>query len=202
VLKALAELNGMVRSIEVPRTLAELLGHEGRAAALFWPAFGRLLEGGFGFRVREREDPPDGVNIMLNVTANLLTRDITVALDRAGLHPGFGLLHASGDRADAAVYDLMEEFRAPLSESVVAQAINTKAVTEADFEARRDGRPRLKSSGYAKLLRAYERAVAREVASRRDGKRRTWRGIMVDRALTLAAHVEERGVYQPYVLDY
>ncbi len=202
VLKTLATLNMLVRDIGSPKTLAELLGHEGRAAALFWPAFGRLLEGGFNFRLRQRDNPPDGVNILLNITANLLTRDITVAIERAGLHPGFGMLHAAADRADAAVYDLMEEFRAPMAESVVAQALNTKALTDADFETLPQGGPHLKSSSYAKILRVYERSADRVVSSRRDGRRRTWRGIMVDQALLLAAHVENRGVYEPYVLDY
>ena len=202
VVKRLTELNGLIRQIGVPATLAELMGHEGHAAALFWPAFGRMLGQGFTFTVRRRDPPVDEVNIMLNVTASLLTRDITVALERAGLHPGFGQLHASDDGADAAVYDLMEEFRAPLSESVVAQAINSRSLSAAEFESRTDGGVRLKSAGYASLLRVYERSVAREVASRRDGKKRTWRGIMVDQALALAAHVEGRGNYEPYLLDY
>ena len=202
VLKALSELNMMVRNIGAPKTLAALLGHEGHSAALFWPAFGRLLEGGFGFCLRQRENPPDGVNILLNCTANLLARDITVSIERAGLHPGFGLLHATEDRSDAAVYDLMEEFRAPMAESVVAQALNSRALTEADFDTLPDGRPHLKSGAYTKLLRVYERSAAREVVSRRDGKRRTWRGIMVDQALALATHLEGRGSYEPYVLDY
>ena len=202
LIKPLAELNRMIRGIDVPVTLSELLGHEEHAAAVFWPAFGRLLDGGVTFRTREREGAGDPVNILLNVTAHLLTRDAAVALERAGLHAGFGLLHGTGDYADGAVYDLMEEFRAPLSESVVAQAVNTRAMSEADFEPRGDGGVRLRSTGYASMIRVYERAVAREVASRRDGKRRTWRGIMLDQALSLAAHVEGRGDYRPYVLDY
>jgi CRISP-associated protein Cas1 len=128
VTKALADLNRLVRGLDAPATLSELLGHEGFAAAVFWPAFGRMLDRGFSFRIRQREGAGDPVNIMLNVTANLLTRDVTVALDRAGLHPGFGMLHGTGDRSDGAVYDLMEEFRAPLAESVIAQAVNTDAV--------------------------------------------------------------------------
>lgn len=202
VLKALADLNGAIRALGEPLSLAELMGHEGHAAALFWPAFGRLLGHGFSFGTRRRENAADPVNILLNITASLLGRDVTVALDRAGLHPGFGVLHATDDGADAAVYDLMEEFRAALSESVVAQAINGRAVLLDDFEARAGGGVRLKSGGYRKVLGAYERAVARAVESRRDGKRRTWRGIMVDQALALAAHVEGRSSYTPYVLDY
>lgn len=202
VVKALAGLNGQIRAIDVPRTLAELLGHEGRSAALFWPAFGRLLGGDFNFRVREREKPPDGVNVLLNVTAHLLTRDITVAIERAGLHPGFGMLHGSADGSDGAVYDLMEEFRAPMAESTVAQALSRRAITAQDFVTREDGGVRLLPAGYTAMLRTYEQSARREVVSHRDGKRRTWRGIMLDQAQALAAHVEDRGAYTPYLLDY
>jgi CRISPR-associated protein Cas1 len=202
LVRPLADLNALIRGISRPATLAELMAHEGRAAALFWPAFGRLLEGDFNFRLRRREGALDPVNIMLNVTANLLTRDVTVALDRAGLHPGFGMLHATADGRDAAVYDLMEEFRAPMAESPVAQALNTRAVSAADFEPRDDGGSRLLPSGYRALIRTYERAATREVAGGVDGARRTWRGVMLDQAQALAAHVEGRGSYAPYVLDY
>jgi hypothetical protein len=61
---------------------------------------------------------------------------------------------------------------------------------------------RLKPDGYKKILRLYEHAAERAVTSRRDGKKRRWRGIMVDQALLLAAHVEGRARYEPYVLDY
>ena len=202
VLRTLATLNGAIRGLGAAATVDELMGHEGRAAALFWPAFGRLLGDAFAFRERRRAPPTDAANIMLNVTANLLARDITVALDRAGLHPGFGMLHSTTDGADAAVFDLVEESRAPLSESVVAQAVSSRAVSPLDFEPAGDGGARLVPGGYAKLLRAYEHAVDRVVTGRRDGRRRSWRGIMLDQAQALAAHVEGGPPYAPYVLDY
>jgi len=202
VLRALAGLNQALRALERAAGLSALLGHEGHAASLFWPAFGRLLDEGFAFRERVRQNPPDAVNILLNATSSLLARDATVALERAGLHPGFGALHASDDYADAAVYDLMEEFRAPLSESVVAQALARRAVRPEHFVPGENGNPRLVGDGYAALIRAYERAAARLVASQRDGRRRAWRGIMLDQAQALAAHVEGRAAYAPYVLDY
>lgn len=202
VLKALDGLNRAVRGIERPATVAELLGHEGSATALFWPAFARLLDLDMGFRGREREKPMDGINILLNVAAHLLARDVTVALERAGLHPGFGMLHGSADGHDGAVYDLMEEFRAPMAESTVAQAVNRRAIAARHFATRDDGGMRLLPDGYAAMIRTYEQSARREVVSKRDGKRRTWRGIMMDQALSLAAHVEDRGVYAPYVLDY
>lgn len=202
VVKALAGLNGMIRAIGRPASLAALLGHEGQATALYWPAFGRLLAGDLRLRVRRREGPEDEVNILLNITASLLARDVTVALERAGLHPGFGVLHGTADGHDGAVYDLMEEFRAPLAESAVARLLARKAVTAADFRKTAARQVRLNTDGYAAVVRMYESAVRQEVRSQRDGRRRSWRGIMLDQALALAAHVEGRGDYAPYVIDY
>ncbi len=200
-LQALTELNGLIRRIPHAATLASLMGFEGHATALYWPALARMFDHGFALKTREREDVRDPINILLNVTAGLLARDIGVALHRAGLHPGFGCLHATEDYRDAAVYDLMEEFRAPLAESTVVQAINTRAIGADSFETVSGG-VRLKSDGYKAMVRTYERAVAREVASKRDGRRRTWRGIMLDQSYGLAAHFDGRARYTPYVIDY
>jgi CRISPR-associated protein Cas1 len=159
------------------------------------------LDHGFGFTKREREQP-DAANLLLNAAASLLLRDVTIAVQRAGLHPGFAVLHGTEDHRDSTALDLAEEFRAPLVESVVAQAVNNRAVALDSFESLESGRLRFRPAGYTALLRAYERAAEREVRSARDGRRRTWRGIMLEQARALAAHVEGRGPYVPYVMDY
>lgn len=202
VLSALAVLNRVIRAVPHAASLAEAMGREGEAGAAYWPALGSLLEHGFAFTKRVREGDIDPVNILLNVTASLLARDIAVAVCRAGLHPGFGCLHSSADYRDACVFDLMEEFRAPLAESAVVRAVNGRAVGLSDFEGRPGGGAKLRPGAYAAVARAYEQAVGREVRSQRDGRRRTWRGIMLDQALRLAAHVEGRERYRPYVIDY
>jgi CRISPR-associated protein Cas1 len=201
VSQALAALNGILRELPGGQTVAEVMGQEGRAAALFWPAYGALLDHGFGFTKREREQP-DAANLLLNAAASLLLRDVTIAVQRAGLHPGFAVLHGTEDHRDSTALDLAEEFRAPLVESVVAQAVNNRAVALDSFESLESGRLRFRPAGYTALLRAYERAAEREVRSARDGRRRTWRGIMLEQARALAAHVEGRGPYVPYVMDY
>lgn len=202
VVKALAELTRLIPAIEREDDPARLMGLEGRAAALYWPAFGRVLNPDFPFARREREGPIGAVNIMLNMTASLLTRDVTAALELAGLHPGFGMLHASADHHDAAAWDLMEEFRAPLAESAVATAVNNREVALRQFVKREDGGFRMEGEATRAVIRAYERAVARLVKSGRDGRRRTWRQIMVEQARLLGQHCEGRAEYRPYVIDY
>lgn len=202
VLPALSTLNTVLRALPNTTALAELMGYEGQAAAAYWPALGLCLERGFTLHRRVREGRLDATNLLLNVTAALLARDVAVAVGRAGLHAGFGYLHSIDNGRDALVFDLMEEFRAPLAESAMVRAINGRAVSHDDFEPRPDGGLRLLPHAYAAMVRCYEQAVGREVKSQRDGKRRPWRAIMLDQALRLAAHVEGRGTYQAYTIDY
>jgi CRISPR-associated protein Cas1 len=200
-IKALVGLNRLIAQLATAPDAASVMGFEGQAAALFWPAFGAMLDHGFAFRHRRRE-AADAPNLLLNVAAALLLRDAAIAVTRAGLHPGIAFLHATEDHRDSLALDLAEIFRAPLAESVVVQAVNNRAISAADFDRLSDGTVRLKAEGYRTIVRVYEQAAARPVASLRDGRRRTWRGIMLDQAQALAAHVEGRGSFSPQTLDY
>ncbi|WP_187970849.1 CRISPR-associated endonuclease Cas1 [Aquibium microcysteis] len=202
--RALAKLNHLIRRVPHCPDLDVLRGLEGHAASLYWPAFGAMLEGPF-FTLRKRDrERPDAVNIMLNVTAALLARDVGAALLRAGLHPGFGMLHATRDHGEAASWDLMEEFRPPLAEAVVAAAINQKVVGEAMFApAPGAATPRMLAEGWRALIRAHERACGRETRNG-EGRRRTWRALITDQAIALSQALEagDPAAYVPVSVDY
>lgn len=205
VIKALAFLNHLISRVAHCPNIAVLRGLEGRAAALYWPSFGLLLEQGMTLSKRERDKANDPVNIMLNMTAWLLARDITAAVHRAGLHAGFGFLHEADDGRDALAYDLMEEFRAPLAEAAVASAINQRIVDPAMFGPRPGGSStarRMGSEAQAALIRTYERFCAHEIKDPVTGRRRTWRARMTGQAIALAQAIEGGHGYEPVNMDY
>ncbi len=199
--EALTRLGRIIRRIPHAEDMQELLGLEGRATALYWPVLGRRLSAGFRFRKRQRP-AKDAANIMLNLLAGLLERDVRVAIQRAGLHPGLGALHASGNGREACVYDLMEEFRAPLAESVMVWCVNRGVIRHEMFTPLEDGSVRMTSLAWQALVRAYEARAARLIRAPGNGKRMSWKRLMLEQARALAAHVEGRGEYQPYVMDY
>ena len=200
VLDAIATLNRLIgRStygyVKHAASVEQLMGYEGEAAKAWWRAIGALAHADFRFRVR-RETSPAG--ICLDFLSWLLHRDISVAVMRAGLHPGFGALHSVSDTRDACVYDLMEEFRAHFVGSLFVYATTRRIVRPEMFE-RRHGKARMKPEGARALIRAYEqRAEMRHKAA--NGKRVRWRQLMVWQAMALAAHVEGRGEYAPHAL--
>lgn len=205
--EAAVALSTLIRRIDTAPDIATLLGLEGQGAAVYWPALAArinapFLTGGWAFAGRRRQPPPDPVNAVLSYLCAMLERDVTTLMVRHGLHPGFGVLHSPRDRHDAGVYDLMEEFRAPLTEAVTVALFNRRTVGADHFARRDDGGCRMDPAATAAVIRAYEHAAARPVAGPRGGKRTTWRGLIAQQALALAAHVQGRTPYRPTALDH
>lgn len=202
VARSSAVIGRAMRRAETARTIKELLGFEGVGTKVFWKAWGLLLLNGFVLSGRVRRASADPVNIALDFCAFLLARDVGAIICDVGLHPGFGVLHVSADHRDACVYDLMEEFRAGLVESLVLTLINTQALQLDMFTPSSDGRMRLGRAGQDALIRHFEGRCSKLVTNQRSGRRVTWRRLIREQAEAYAAHIEGRMVYRPCVLDY
>jgi CRISP-associated protein Cas1 len=202
VARSAAIFSRLMRRAELAKAIDELMGYEGVGGKAFWKAWGRLLLHGFSFSGRKRRSSGDAANIGLDLCSWLLTRDIGVVVTSAGLHPGFGVLHGSNDGRDACVFDLMEEFRTGLVESVVLSAINQQSLRFDMFAQNADGGVRLGRNGQNALIRFYEERCENAVTSPRSGARVSWRRLMREQAEAYAAHVEGRAPYRPYVLDH
>ncbi|MBN9887850.1 CRISPR-associated endonuclease Cas1 [Salipiger abyssi] len=117
VVRASKEIGRILRKLPQAEDVAALRGHEGRAAAVYWPALGALCEGEpQPFRRSRPASTP--LNAAINYLSAMLERDMRSAVLAAGLHPGFGVLHSPADRHDACVWDLQEGFRAALGEGL------------------------------------------------------------------------------------
>jgi CRISP-associated protein Cas1 len=202
VVKTLESLNMTIRRLPMAANVEELLGHEGNATASYWRAWSSLLMHGFSLPVRKRTLAPDAVNTALNAASALLTRDIGAIVIGRGLHPGFGFLHAAANAHDGCVYDLMEEFRAPMVEGLVLYLFNNRMLMQTMFQPIEGGGVRIINGGMAALIRGYEERAESLIKSPRSGTRVTWRRLMIEQAEKLAAHVEGGPAYQPYVMDY
>lgn len=211
LIEPLRRLSTLLRKLPVAADVPALLGHEGAAAAVFWPAIARLVQPGWAvagrpFR-RVRRPCPDAFNVVLNYLAFLLTRDVDALVRRAGLHPGFGALHSARDGGDACVYDLVEVFRAPLAEGLAVYLFNNRVLGEAVFERQEDGSVRLARAGHAALIGGYQARLAGAVQSPRTKRRVTWRRLILEEAVAYAGHCRGdagRGGegYRPYRLDH
>jgi CRISPR-associated protein Cas1 len=124
----------MQKKAQSATTLDELRGYEGTSSAEYFRVFGLLLDDSFDFEKRIKHPPTDPVNALLSFGYTLLFQNIYSLVESHGLHPYCGHLHALRDGHPALVSDLIEEFRAPVVDSLVVYLINSHIIKPEHFE--------------------------------------------------------------------
>jgi group II intron reverse transcriptase/maturase/CRISPR-associated endonuclease Cas1 len=198
---ACVALTRVGRKLDIAKGVAQIMGHEGEAAALYWPALGLAAPADAGFETRTRGPARDAVNACISVLSSMLSRDIRAMALRAGLHPGFGALHSVADGHDALVLDLIEEFRAPVAEACTLAAFNRHALEPQMFPLQ-DGAATVDRKAWATLIRCYEAWLVRPITSPRSGQKILWRSLMLEQSYAYADHCEGGAPYRPYVMDH
>lgn len=127
------ELGVLIERVPAAETVESLLGYEGQGAKVYFRGFAALMKEPFVFTERNRRPPKDPVNSLLSLGYTLLSQNIHSMVEISGLHSHFGNLHTPRNNHPALVSDLMEEFRAPVVDSVVAYVVNSKLLTLEDF---------------------------------------------------------------------
>ena len=143
----------------------EILGMEGDAASLYFAHWPELLKprvrGDWEWRGRSGRPATDPLNAMLNYVYSMLTSDAIRAVVGCGLDPHAGFLHSSNRNKPALALDLMEEFRAPVADSVVQLVVNNGEVKPGEFDSAL-GTVRMQDRARKSLIAAYERRMQTE----------------------------------------
>jgi len=159
-----AILGGLDPTAASARAIA--MGHEGRAAARYWAAFGSLISADVGFPGRHTRHATDPVNSAINYVYGMLYGEVWRTVVRAGLDPYFGIVHGTDRDQGSLVFDLIEEYRAPFGDRLVLGM----AGRGFSFELTQEGR--LRSGARRKLVDAFHKQWHRKV--RWNGKMRAW----------------------------
>ena len=125
----------------------------------------------------------DPLNVALNFVYGILSAEVIRAVAACGLDPHAGFLHSSTRNKPALAFDLMEEFRAPIAESVVVRAINNGELNTASFSDVL-GSCRLRERGRKRLIAGFEQRIQMEFRHPVFGYSATWR-----RALEIEARM-------------
>jgi CRISPR-associated protein Cas1 len=202
VAKVASRIGRLLRKLPLQGDAAAIMGVEGEAAALYWPALARLLRDPWRLDRRLRRPPPDPVNLVLSWLSALLTRDLETLVVRHGLHPGFAVLHGIRDHHQGCVYDLMEPLRGPLVEALAMTLFNQKHLKVEHFDQSDPTHCRILPEGRREVIRGWEAWLDKPIRSPRSGHHLTWRGLMEEEILAFVRQVTGGEPFAPYRMDY
>lgn len=159
-------LGHRLRALKGARSVDEVRGVEGSAAAGYFDVFGRLItqqREDFLFGDRNRRPPLDRVNALLSYLYTLLRFDAAGALTAQGLDPAVGFLHRDRPGREGLALDLMEEFRAPLADRLALTLINRQQIRAHHFREEESGAVLLTDDGRKEVLTAWQRRKQEEI---------------------------------------
>ena len=183
LVKAIDQMQRLLKQIPQADSLSTLLGLEGNLAALYFGALPELLADSaaphFHFHNRNRRPPKDRFNAMLGFGYALLLKDVMNAILTVGLEPALGFYHQPQRQVSPLALDLMEIFRVPLVDMPIMAAINRHQWdADDDFDISSD-RVWLSDSGRRKLISLYEQRKAE-----------TWKHPVIQYSLTYRRLIE------------
>lgn len=127
------------RNIFLSDNFRELMGYEGIISRIYFSALGKLVPESFAFLKRSKQPPMDPFNSMLSLGYSMLFNEVLVDIISVGLHPYVGFLHRIAKGHPALVSDLMEEWRAPIVDSLVLALAKRNMVDRDMFDVTAEG---------------------------------------------------------------
>ncbi|MDB9313715.1 CRISPR-associated endonuclease Cas1 [Spirulina sp. CS-785/01] len=170
---AIQSLDYLQTQVKHADSSERLLGFEGTGAKTYFAALGDCLRNGdFVFTSRSRRPPGNPVNAILSFGYQVLWNHLLALIEVQGLDPYQACLHSGSQRHAALASDLIEEFRAPLVDSLMLRLINKRVMQLGDFEYR-DGGCFLSERGRKKYLQGFVRRMEEEIQVE-DGVQPRW----------------------------
>jgi len=199
--KTLRDLDYLSLKASQADSLAKLNGYEGAAANAYFSAFGQCFSSpNFVFLARSRRPPGNPVNALLSFGYQVLWNHFLTLIEFQGLDPYQGCLHESSDRHAALASDLIEEFRAPIVDSLVLYLINSQMLdANADFEYHQGG-CFLNDSGRKIFLKAFIQRMEDKIQSDDAQKQPRWDLLMRQVKRYKAFVYSPSNGYQPYLI--
>ncbi|OJF75744.1 MAG: CRISPR-associated endonuclease Cas1 [Treponema sp. CETP13] len=132
---SIEQMKQKIQSISTATDIDQLRGLEGAAARLYFSVLKYNITPDWAiFKSRSRNPPKSNVNAVLSFLYTLLMYRVSSAIESQGLDTMAGILHVINYGRSSLVFDLMEEFRTPIADSICCSLFNLKKLKEDDFE--------------------------------------------------------------------
>ena len=123
------QMNKYINKLYSADSQNSLMGYEGADANLYFKELSQLINDKWKFSGRNRRPPKDPVNSLLSLGYVLACSEINSIIQKKGLDPALGFLHAIQAGRDSFVIDILEAIR-PSIDFFVLQLLNKLTVND------------------------------------------------------------------------
>lgn len=199
---AIERISKTLSKLDKIESIDSLRGLEGAGSAAYFSVFNQLIRAeGFVFKPRHRP-ATDPVNSLMNFGYTLLRQEVESAINIVGFDPYLGYLHFQHYGRVGLAFDLMEEFRPLVADSVILRVINNRMITPEDFTVEPISQVvRLSENGRRIFLTDLEKRKQERFTHPVLGRKYTYREAFQIQARLLAKYLMgEIEQYPPLVL--
>lgn len=130
----IAALKSVIQKAAGAPSVDALRGYEGYASRTYFSVFKHgIMPGWAEFNGRSMNPPLDNVNAVMSFLYTLLNQSVESQVLAEGLDSFVGYLHSPEYGRKSLVFDLMEEFRVPVCDTLVLSLFNRGIIKENDF---------------------------------------------------------------------
>lgn len=127
-------IKNLLDSIDSAEKIESLMGYEGTGARHFFSSFRHgIIPDWPVFNGRSMHPPRDNVNAVLSFLYTMILFRVDAALQINGLDPYVGYFHSLDYGKKALVFDLMEEYRTIICDTLTISLFNRGILEENDF---------------------------------------------------------------------
>jgi len=130
----IARLEEIIKKVESAENVDQVRGYEGIGARYYFNIYkyGNIQDWAH-FNGRTAHPPQDEVNAVLSFLYTLIYYRIDSAISLEGLDPFVGFMHSIDYGKKTLAFDLMEEFRVPLADTLTLSLFNLAILDKEDF---------------------------------------------------------------------
>ena len=215
----ITNIKEFLKIVATVQSIESLRGIEGNASKQYFSVFRYHIHPEWAlFPCRSKNPPRSNVNAVLSFLYTVLTVRIETALEAQGLDPMAGTLHAGAYGMAALAFDLVEELRTPVADTLCCRLFNRGILTPDDFEtphfhpdsmdypceAEQEPIPNneavlLSEEGLKKVITAFEEKMNKPAITTKSGKHISY-STLIYRQIHLYKKMlnGERHSYTPY----
>lgn len=197
------EFNRLEARLEEAGSTDSIRGIEGAATSAYYQGLSKIVQTPFYFHGRTRRPPTDPVNGMMSFGYTMLYYNLFSYICARNLDPDLGLFHCIEPGHHSLSSDLVEEFRAPIVDSLVVSICNNRILSPEDFFFGEGvPQPCLMTDGARKTyIHQFEEKMAGTVSHPDSSEPVPWRRCLDLQVMRVRRFIEgtvER--YEPYTI--